>query len=392
MNFEFDADTEEMRAMVVAFAQRELAGRRDAAHAVFDAGDFRRRWRLAGEQGLVGGAVPAEYGGSGLDAITSSAVMEALGYGSEDAGFAFSIAAHLFAALVPIVEFGTEEQKREWLPALSSGERIAAHCITESEAGSDALNLRTRAERKGDEYVLQGSKCFTTNAPVADVFVVQAATEPNGGFFGLTAFVVEAGTPGLSVGPTYGKVGLRGSPTADVHFDGCVVPARQVLGSEGAGASVFSASMKWERVCLFGIYLGAMQRVLESTIGYAGEREQFGSPIGGFQAVSHRLVDMTLRLESARLLLYKAAWGLARGSQDEIAPALAKLAVSEAAVQLGLDAVQVRGGLGVVEGEAETFLRDALPSRVFSGTSEIQKNNIARALGLGRNRRPHHRR
>lgn len=392
MNFEFDADCEEMRAMVVAFAQRELVGREDAARTVFDPGDFRRRWRLAGAQGLVGGAVPLEYGGSGLDAVTSSAVMEALGYGTEDTGFAFSVAAHLFASLMPIVEFGTEEQKREWLPALCSGERIAAHGITEPEAGSDALNLRTRAERKGDEYVLQGSKCFTTNAPVADAFVVQAATEPNGGFFGLTAFIVEAGTPGLSVGPVYDKVGLRGSPTADVHFDGCVVPARQMLGAEGSGASVFSASMKWERVCLFAIYLGAMRRILESTIDYAGEREQFGSPIGGFQAVSHRIVDMTLRLESARLLLYKAAWGLARGSQDEIAPALAKLAVSEAAVQLGLDAVQVRGGLGMVEGEAATFLRDSLPSRVFSGTSEIQKNNIARALGLGNNRRPHRRR
>ncbi|MFK4102171.1 L-prolyl-[peptidyl-carrier protein] dehydrogenase [Streptomyces sp. NPDC019531] len=392
MNFEFDADTEEMRAMVVAFAQRELTGRGDTAHDMFDVGDFRQRWRLAGEQGLTGGTVPADYGGSGLDAVTASAVMEALGYGSEDTGFAFSIAAHLFASLMPIVEFGTEEQKREWLPALCSGERIAAHGITEPEAGSDALNLRTRAERKGDEYILQGSKCFTTNAPVADVFVVQAATEPNGGFFGLTAFVVEAGTPGLSVGPAYDKVGLRGSPTADVHFDGCVVPASRVLGTEGAGASVFSASMRWERVCLFAIYLGAMRRVLESTIGYAGEREQFGSPIGGFQAVSHRIVDMTLRLESARLLLYRAAWGLTRGDQDEIAPALAKLAVSEAAVQLGLDAVQVRGGLGVVEGEAETFLRDALPSRVFSGTSEIQRNNIARALGLGTKRRPHRRR
>ncbi|WP_435208777.1 L-prolyl-[peptidyl-carrier protein] dehydrogenase [Streptomyces sp. bgisy034] len=392
MNFEFDADTEEMRAVVVAFARRELVGHRDTARAVFDPADFRRRWRLAGAQGLVGGAVPLEYGGSGLDAVTSSVVMEALGYGTEDTGFAFSVAAHLFASVMPIVEFGTEEQKRQWLPALCSGERIAAHGITEPEAGSDALNLRTRAERKGDEYVLQGSKCFTTNAPVADAFVVQAATEPGGGFFGLTAFIVEAGTPGLSVGPVYDKVGLRGSPTADVHFDGCVVPARQMLGAEGSGASVFSASMKWERVCLFAIYLGAMRRILESTVEYAQEREQFGSPISAFQAVSHRIVDMTLRLESARLLLYRAAWQLARGSQDEIAPALAKLAVSEAAVQLGLDALQVRGGLGMVEGEAETFLRDALPSRVFSGTSEIQKNNIARALGLGNNRRPRRRR
>ncbi|MCX4911596.1 L-prolyl-[peptidyl-carrier protein] dehydrogenase [Streptomyces sp. NBC_00878] len=392
MNFAFDADTEEMRAMVVAFAQRELSGGYGQTGHAFDADDFRRRWLLAGKQGVVGGVIPTEYGGSGLDAVTASAVMEALGYGCPDTGFAFSVAAHLFASLVPIVEFGTEEQKRRWLPALCSGERIAAHGITEPEAGSDALNLRTRAERKGDHYVLHGSKCFTTNAPVADVFVVQAATDPGGGFFGLTAFIVEAGTPGLTVGPTYDKVGLRGSPTADVHFDGCAVPADDVLGAEGAGASVFSSSMKWERTCLFAAYLGAMRRVVESTIDYAGEREQFGVPIGSFQAVSHRLVDMTLRLESARLMAYKAAWGLAQGSEDEIAPALAKIAVSEAAVQVGLDAVQLRGALGMLEGEAETLLRDALPSRVFSGTNEIQKNNIARALGLGGNRRPARRR
>lgn len=400
MNFDFDPDTEEMREMVVRFAQRELSSpgsptgsaspatedgtRRGAG---FDSDEFRRRWLLAGKQGLVGGVVPSEYGGSDLDAVTAAAVMEALGYGSPDTGFAFSVAAHLFAALMPVVEFGTEEQKRRWLPSLCSGERIAAHGITEPEAGSDALNLRTRAERHGDHYVLDGGKCFTTNAPVADVFVVQAATDPAGGFFGLTAFVVEAGNPGLTVGPCYDKVGLRGSPMADVHFHECVVPAGDVLGAEGAGASVFSSSMKWERTCLFAAYLGAMRRVLESTIRYAGEREQFGVPIGSFQAVSHRVVDMTLRLETARLMLYKAAWGLAQGSEDEVAPALAKLAVSEAAVQLGLDAVQLRGALGMLDGEAETLLRDALPSRVFSGTNEIQKNNIARALGLGGSRR-----
>ncbi|QQM38451.1 L-prolyl-[peptidyl-carrier protein] dehydrogenase [Streptomyces liliifuscus] len=387
MNFAFDPDVEEMRTMIVAFARRELGGRPEQSDTGFDPDEFRRRWMLAGKQGVVGGVMPLEYGGSGLDAVAASAVMEALGYGCSDTGFAFSVAAHLFACLMPIVEFGTEEQKRRLLPALCSGERVAAHAITEPEAGSDALNLRTRAEFRGDHYVLHGSKCFTTNAPVADVFVVQAATEPGGGFFGLTAFVVEADTPGLSVGPPHNKVGLRGSPTADVHFDGCVVPAADVLGVEGTGAGVFSSSMKWERTCLFAAYLGAMQRVLESTIDYAGEREQFGAPIGSFQAVSHRLVDMTLRLESARLVLYKAAWGLARGDEDDVAPALAKLAVSEAAVQVGLDAIQLRGALGIVEGEAETLLRDALPSRVFSGTNEIQKNNIARALGLSGNRR-----
>lgn len=385
MNFDLDADTEQLCELVTRFARQRLSPAADAD--LTDLADFRRRWTRAGELGIVGCAVPTELGGGGLDAVGATAVMEAFGEGCTDTGFAFSVAAHLFACLLPIVEFGTPEQQRRWLPALCSGEHVAAHGITEPAAGSDALGVRTRAEPRGTDWVLNGTKCFTTNAPVADLFVVQAATGTVGGFFGLTAFVVEAGNPGLTVGGRYDKLGLRGSPTADVHLDDCVVPASDVLGAEGAGAGVFTASMKWERTCLFATYLGAMRRVLDSTVRYATEREQFGVPIGSFQAVSHRIVEMTLRLEAARLLTYKAAYGIARGSEDEIAPALAKVAVSEAAVQLGLDAVQVRGALGVVDGEAETLLRDAVPARIFSGTNEIQKNNVARALGLG-GRRP----
>ena len=381
MNFDLDADARELSDVTARFAADKLSGGAES-----DLEGFRERWRLAGEQGLVGATVPTGYGGGGLDAVTATAVMEALGRGCPDAGFAFSVAAHLFACLMPIVEFGTEEQKRAWLPGLCSGEWVAAHAITEPHAGSDALAVHTRAERRGQSYVLTGSKCYTTNAPVADVFLVSAATTPGGGFFGLSTFLVPADTSGLTVGRRHEKVGLRGSPTADLHLDGCVVPAGQLLGSEGAGASVFACSMNWERTCLFAPFVGAMRRVLDSTIAYAGEREQFGVPIGDFQAVSHRIVDMLLRYESARLLLYRAAAGLAHGSEDDVAPALAKLAVSEAAVQLGLDAVQLRGALGIVAGEAETLLRDALPARIFSGTNEIQKNNVARSLGLGRRR------
>nr|BAG84241.1 putative L-prolyl-PCP dehydrogenase [Streptomyces griseoviridis] len=390
MNFDFDPETREMREMVVGFARRELnggAGFRPGPGGGTDeaAADFRHRWQLAGKQGITGSCVPAAYGGSGLDAVTAAALMEALGQGCTDTGFAFSVGAHLFASLMPLVEFGTEEQKRRWLPALCSGERIAAHGITEPEAGSDALNLRTRAERREDGYVLNGGKCFTTNAPVADVFVVQAATAPGGGYFGLTAFIVEAGTPGLTVGPPYDKTGLHGSPMADVHFEDCHVPLDQVLGGEGAGASVFTSSMKWERTCLFAAYLGTMKRVLDGTLAYVGEREQFGVPIGSNQAVSHRIVDMTLRYESARLMLYKAARGLADGSDDEIAPP-SPARGERGRLQLGLDAVQLHGALGILTGEAEALVRDAMPSRIFSGTNEIQKNNIARALGLGARR------
>lgn len=376
-----EPEIDELCQTVSSFAAHRLGGTTTG-----DAAGFRRRWRLAGQQGILGACVPPEYGGAGLSASATSAVMEAFGLGCQDAGFAFSCAAHLFACLMPIVHFGTEEQKRRWLPALCSGERIAAHAVTEPDAGSDALHLTTRAERRGESFVLSGTKCFTTNAPVADVLLIQAATRAGGGFFGLSSFLVEADTPGIKVGQPYQKVGLRGSPTADVYLDECVVPEANLLGPEGAGAGVFSLSMRWERTCLFAIYLGAMRRVLDATVDYARQREQFGVPIGSFQAVSHRIVDMELRLRGARLLLREAAAGLDAGAEDEIAPALAKLAVSEAAVQVGLDAIQVRGALGVLDGEAETLLRDALPSRIFSGTNEIQHNNVARALGLGASR------
>ncbi|MFI9503296.1 L-prolyl-[peptidyl-carrier protein] dehydrogenase [Nocardia sp. NPDC052566] len=384
MNFDLPPDVEAMCEALAGFARRDLNG-----PDPFEPIDFRRRWQLAGKQGVLGATVPEEYGGSGLDAVAAVALMEALGSGCTDTGFAFSAAAHLFACAMPIVEFGTPEQRQRWLPRLSSGELIAAHAITEAEAGSDIFNMGTRAELRGDHYVLDGTKVFTTNAPVADVFLVQART--GGGFFGITAFLIEAGNPGLHAGPPYTKVGLRGSPTAEVYFADCRVPLDCVLGGAGAGASVFTGSMKWERVCLFGVYLGAMRRVLDSTIAFANDRVQFGSAIGEFQAVSHRIVDMVAALESARLLLMKAAAELSGGGDCEVSSGLAKVAVSEAAVKIGLDAIQLRGALGVTDGEAETLLRDALPSRIFSGSNEIQKNNVARALGLGRKRPVKHR-
>ncbi|MBL1075895.1 acyl-CoA dehydrogenase family protein [Nocardia sp. 2] len=382
MNFDLPPDIEAMCTALTAFARRDLNG---PAHD-FDSTDFRRRWLLAGKQGILGATVPEEYGGSGLDAVAAVALFEALGSGCADTGFAFSAAAHLFACLMPLVEFGTAEQQHRHLPRLCSGELVAAHAITESDAGSDILHQRTRADRTAAGYVLNGTKVFTTNSPVADTFLVQAVTQPGGGFFGLTAFLVPADAPGLRVGPPYAKLGLRGSPTAEVHFTDCPVPLDAVLGGEGCGASVFTGSMRWERICLFAVYLGAMRRVLDDTIDFVRDRVQFGSPIGEFQAVSHRVVDMITRLESARLLLFKAAADLSAGRDCEVSSGVAKVAVSEAAVQLGLDAIQLRGALGVTDGVAETLLRDALPARIFSGTNEIQKNNVARALGLGRRR------
>jgi alkylation response protein AidB-like acyl-CoA dehydrogenase len=378
MNFAWTEDQTELRKTVIEFCRAKLPPMPDAGPETFS----REGWLLCARHGVLGIAAPARYGGLDKDALTAALVTEALGYACADLGLVFAMAAHIYACIVPLVTFGTDAQRDRWLTKLVSGEAIAAHATTEPNAGSDIFHMTTRAERRGDHYALTGIKSFTSNAPIADVFLVQAVTDPTKGYFGLSTFVVEKGAPGLRVGKPYDKLGLRSAPMADVYLDDCVVPAANRIGSEGTGASIFLHSMTWERTCLLAAYVGAMERVLERTIRYAKDRTQFGQPIGKFQGVSHRIADMKLRLESARLLMYRAAWSIARGTDDELAASLAKLAVSEAAVASALDAIQVHGAIGTTSGEIERFLRDSIPARVFSGTSEIQRNTIARALGL----------
>ncbi|HSN30363.1 MAG TPA: acyl-CoA dehydrogenase family protein [Kofleriaceae bacterium] len=378
MNFDWSDEQKELRRTVVEFCRAKLPAIPDGERPVFS----RETWLACARHGVLGIAVPARYGGLEKDALTAALVTEALGYGCTDLGLVFAMSAHVYACIVPLMTFGTEAQRERWLPRLVSGDAIAAHATTEPNAGSDIFRMSTRAERRGDQYVLTGIKCFTSNAPVADVLLVTAATDPSKGYFGLSTFLVEKNTPGLRLGKPYDKVGLESAPMSDVYLDDCIVPATHCIGSEGAGASVFLHSMTWERTCLLAAYVGAMERVLERTIAYAKERNQFGQPIGRFQGVSHRIADMKVRLESSRLLLYRAAWGIAHDRADDMTAALAKLAVSEAAVASALDAIQVHGAVGTMSGEVERFMRDAVPSRIFSGTSEIQRNTIARALGL----------
>jgi len=378
MDFGWTPEQDDLYQRAVAFARERLNC------PVGQEGAFPlERWRAAGEFGLLGLPVPPTYGGLGLDALTTARVTEAFGYGCEDTGFVFSALAHLFACVMPLLEHGTEEQRQAFLPRLCSGEAVGANAISEPEAGSDVLALKTRAVRDGDDYVLTGTKSYVSNGPIADVLLVYGVTNPAHGFLGLSAFLVEKGTPGLTVGPPFEKMGLDTSPIAPVYLEECRVPARQRLGAEGRGAAIFRGSMQWERACLFAAYVGVMQRQLERTVDFARQRRQFGKPIGKNQAVSHRVVDMKLRLESARLMLYRACWLMARGQDATMEVSLAKLAVSEAAVQSGLDAVQIHGGMGyLAEVGIERMLRDAIPSTLFSGTSELQRDIIANRLGL----------
>ena len=282
---------------------------------------------------------------------------------------------------MPIVGFGTDEQKARYLPGLCDGSLIAAHAMTEPGSGSDAFASHA-AEPRGEGWVLNGSKTFVTNAPDAGLFLVFATTNREAGVAGLTAFLVERDTPGVSVGPAFDKMGLRTSPMGEVFLDDCEVGPGQLLGK--AGAARRCSTRRWSGSAAASCAaVGTMQRQLERCVAYAQEREQFGEPIGSFQAVGHRIVDMQLRLETARLLLYRLGWLKERGEARAMDAALTKLHLSESFVQSSLDALQIHGGYGyMTESELERDVRDALASRIYSGTSEMQRTIVARGLGL----------
>jgi hypothetical protein len=243
--------------------------------------------------------------------------------------------------------------------------------------------MRTTAEKRQGRYVLNGGKTWVTNAPVADVLVVYATIDPAKGAAGVTAFLVEKDAPGFTVGRKLDKMGLRTSPMAEVFFDNCEIPEENLLGKEGSGSQLFTRSMTWERGCILASAVGSMQRLLETSIKHARERKQFGQAIGKFQQVSSRIVDMKLRLETARRLLYHTAWLRDQGKGSVMEAALVKLHISEAWVKTCEDAIQIHGGYGyMTESEIERELRDAIGSRIYSGTSEIQRNLVAALLGL----------
>ncbi len=381
MDFSLTAEQRELTGAAADFARREL--NQDLVKRE-DAGEFpREAWRKCAKFGVQGLPVPAEFGGTGADVVTTALVMEALGYGCQDNGLLFSLNAQMWSVEVPLVVFGTPAQQQAYLPGMVSGDLIGAHGMTEAGSGSDALHMRTRAERHGDHYVLEGAKQYITNAPVADVLLVYAVDPGRPTISGISAFLVDAATPGLSVSGSFDKMGLRTSPMGEITLHGCIVPAQNRLGPEGAGMSIFNSSMEWERSCLFASTVGAMKRQLEACVEYAQAREQFGQPIGKFQGVSDKLADMYVRLEAARSLIYRVAWLKQQGKSAPAEAAAAKLFTSEAFVRSSEDAIHVHGAWGYVKDAGiERDLRDAVAGTIYSGTSEIQRVVIARMLGL----------
>jgi len=381
LDFAWTEEQAAFRKEVIRFARQELNDdliRRDREE-VFP----RDLWQKCADFGIQGLPVPAEYGGGGADALTTVCALEALGYGCKDNGFLFSLNAHMWTTEIPLMTFGTEEQKKKYLPKLISGEWIGLHAMTEPGSGSDAYSLKTRADRRGNCYVLNGTKTFITNTQCADLFIIFANVDFSKGANGVTGFLVEKGTPGLVVGEKLHKMGLRTSPMSEVALVDCEVPAESVLGKEGSGQSIFTTSMEWERTCILASHLGMMQRQLENAVKYAQERRQFGQPIGKYSAIANKIADMEVRLETGRLALYKAAWMKSQGRHSLREASIAKLYVSEACVQSCLDAIQIYGGYGyMTEYEVERDLRDAIASKLYSGTSEIQKVIISGFHGL----------
>jgi len=381
LEFSLSAEQRDLKEAVAAFARAKL--NQDLAKRE-EEGQFRSEaWEACAEFGIQGLPVPAELGGGGSDMLTTVLVMEGLGYGCRDNGLIFSLNAQMWSLELPLVKFGTSAQHRAYLPGLLSGKVIGVHAMTEADSGSDAFSMRTRAERQGDNYLLNGTKLYITNAPIADVVLVFAAHPGRPKLAGISAFLVDKGTPGFTVSRSQEKLGLRTSPMGEVALVDCLVPAENRLGPEGAGMAIFNASMEWERTCILASALGTMQRQLETCVEYARERKQFGQAIGKFQSVASKVADMHMRLEAARLLVYRAAWLKQQGKPTLTESAAAKLFASEAWVQSSLDAIQIHGAYGYMkESGIERDLRDAVASTIYSGTSEIQRVVLSRMLGL----------
>ena len=309
--------------------------------------------------------------------------LEALGYGCDDAGLVFSINAHMWTSVVPLMSFGTDEQKERWLPGLCDGSLVGCHAITEPDAGSDVFSLSTAGVPVDGGYVLNGRKMFITNAPVADLLIVFARTTDGIGPYGLSAFTLQPDSEGLTVGKPFDKMGLRTSPMSELVLQDCFVPETAMLGRPGQGGEVFTTSMRWERACIMSSQVGLMRRTMERCVSYARQRRQFGKPIAKYESIADKIADMKIAIDAGRALVLRAGWLMDNGHDGMVEAAVAKAFVAEANVKTHLDAIQIFGGYGyMTESDIERHLRDAVGGKIYSGTTEIQKRIIARGLGL----------
>ena len=366
-----------LRGSVEAFAQDEIAPR---AAAIDRSNDFPADlWRKMGALGVLGVTVPEEYGGAGMGYLEHCVALEEISRASASVGLSYG--AHSNLCVNQIFRNGSEAQRRRHLPKLISGEHVGALAMSEPGAGSDVVGMRTRAERRGDRYVLNGTKMWITNGPDADAVVVYAKTDPGAGSHGITAFVVERGMAGFSCAQKLDKLGMRGSNTGELVFQDCEVPAENVLGAEGGGVRVLMSGLDYERAVLAAGPLGIMQACLDVVLPYIRERRQFGHPIGEFQLIQGKVADMYVALNAARAYVYAVARACDRGETSRKDAAGAILHAAERATWMALEAIQVLGGNGYINDyPTGRLLRDAKLYEIGAGTSEIRRMLIGREL------------
>ena len=377
MDFALSAPHTDIRRTVRDFAEREIL---PVADEMERRGEFPTEIiRKAAGLGLLGVPYPEEVGGTGLDTLAYAITIEELSRVSGSVGIIVS--AHTSLGCAPLFTAGTPEQQERYLRPLASGAKLGAYGLTEAGAGSDSRGTRTRAHRDGDEWVLSGSKRFITNAGVAETYIVTAVTDRNTDSGKISAFIVEAGTAGFSIGRMEEKMGLHASNTGELLFDECRIPAANLLGEEGEGDRLFLKTLDGGRIGIAAMALGLAQAAYEAASAYAKERQQFGRPIASFQGIAFKIADMATQIDAARLLVYRAAWLKDSGQPYSTEAAMAKLFASEVARQVTNDALQVHGGYGyVTEYKVERYLRDAKLTEIGEGTSEIQRMVIARNL------------
>jgi len=383
MDFSWPKAYDDYNKKIIQFAAKEL---NDELVALEEAGEFSRKvWKKCAAFGIQGLAVTKAYGGAydEVDFLGAMRAMEAFGYGCYDNGLAFGLNAQMWTVQTPILHFGDEAQKNKYLKGCVSGELIGAHALTEPEAGSDIFSMQLLAEKVDGGYKLNGEKVLITLAPIADFVLVFATTNPKLGKWGVSAFIIDTGTPGFIQSERKKKMGMKTIPIGSLEFKDCFIPEDAILGKTGMGFSILNHSLEYDRCCILASQLGAMERQLEEAIAFTKSRKQFGKTINNFQSVSNRIVDMKLRLETSRLLLYKTAWLKEQGEVAMMEAALLKLQLSESFVTSSLDAMRTYGGKSyLTENGIEKNLRDSVGGVLYAGTSDIQRNIISKLLGL----------
>lgn len=376
MNLHFTEEQTMMRDMVRDFAKDYIS----PFIANMENGEFPRTiLKKMGELGLMGMPIPQQYGGAEMDFTSYVMAIHEISKISPTIGVILSV--HTSVGTNPIVYFGTEQQKQQYVPKLASGEWLGAFCLTEANAGSDAASLKTKAVKEGDYYRINGSKMFITNGGEADIYIVFASTSPEKGKHGISAFIVEKGTPGLIFGKDEHKMGLNGSRTLQISFEDLKVPSANMLGQEGEGFRIAMANLEVGRIGIAAQALGIAEGAHHHAVQYAKQRIQFGKPIAAQQGIAFKLADMATNIEASRLLVYKASSLRSQGLPCSKEASMAKLFASKTAVEVTTEAIQVFGGYGYSkEYPVERYFRDAKVTEIYEGTSEIQRMVISKFL------------